>query len=232
MLVLPGNGQNILIGCCAEHHQLTIRIGALNDLLHVLDKAHLQHLIRFVKHHGVNAGQLDIAALHVIQQSSRRCNQKLRFTGERIHLLAKRLSTVDHGNLQPFDEMRKIGQLVADLLRQLTRWSQNDLLNARIVQIDILKHRDTEAEGLAGAGRRNGDDVMSIHHQRNALFLNSGKTLETHPVKGTNNFVADAHFDKLVCMLYFAQNSIPHYSYIVPHYCISPSKMFQGVKQC
>ena len=202
VLVFPGDRQHVLIGRRAEHHQLTVWIGALDDLLHVLDEAHLEHLVRLVEHHRVHGGEPDVAALHVIKQPAGRRNQNLRLARERAHLLAERLAAVNHGDLRALDKVRQVRQLVGDLLGQLAGRRQHDFLHTGIIQIDIFEHRDPEAQRFAGSGRSNRDDVVAIHHQRNALLLNTGQLCKAHPVKGPDHLVADAHPDKRMLLLY------------------------------
>ena len=60
----------------------------------------------------MNASKTDVAALHVVKQTTRRRNENLRYAIQRTHLLGEWLSAIDNSNLQPFDkvdEMLKMG---------------------------------------------------------------------------------------------------------------------------
>ncbi|MDR9095843.1 hypothetical protein FEP46_05607 [Burkholderia multivorans] len=71
-----------------EQHRLA-RLGrCLDDRFDVFDEAHVEHAVGFVEHEHLQLGQVDAAALEVVEQAARRRDQDFRVLREQHQLLA------------------------------------------------------------------------------------------------------------------------------------------------
>ena len=180
VLILPANGHYILIGSGREHHQLTILWGGLDDGGDVLDKAHLEHLVRLVDHHGVHAVHARQAAVHHIQHTAGRSHHNLRLALELLHLLGNGLTAVQRSNARLGNIACQGGEFLGNLHSQLTGRGDNQLLNVILFQLQILQHRDAEGAGFACARRGDGNDVVARHHHGYGARLHRGHSGEAH----------------------------------------------------
>ena len=196
LLILPRDGQHVLIGGGRVQHQLPLHGRSLDDLRHVLDKAHIEHLVRFVQHHRVDGVEADVAAVHVIQQAAGRCDDDLRVAAQLVDLPRDRLSAVDHGNAQPINKLGQMAQLLGDLQRQLARRCEHELLHPTILEVDVFQHRDAERQRFAGTGRRNRDHVAALHHQRQRLLLHGRHLRDAHFLQRLEHLRADIRLGK------------------------------------
>ena len=218
LLVLPRDRHDVLVGGRAEHDQFAVRPRGLDDAAYVLDEAHLEHLVGLVQHERVHLVQHDVAALHVIQQAARRGHQNLRAALERGDLPGDGLAAVDDSNAHLGDELREAAQLLGDLLGELARGREDDLLHARIAQVDVFKHRHAKAQRLARAGRRDGDDVLALHHHGNTPLLNGRQLAESHLGECPLHFFADVHLGERMDGLFFCHR---HCSFVLLSFAVT-----------
>ena len=128
--------------------------------------------------------QLDVTAVHVIQQAAGGSDDDLRLALEGIELLGDGLTAVKHGNTAALDVLGKLGQLIADLQGQLTGGGENNGLHLLAGGIDRFNNGDAEGHGLARARRGFGDDILALHHGRDTACL--------HRRRNSISFVADS----------------------------------------
>ena len=196
MLIFPRNRQHILIRRRGEQHHLPLVRRRLDDARHVLDKAHVEHLVRFVQHHRVDGIQMDVAAVHVVQQPTGGCDENLRFALECGKLLGNRLSAVEHSNAAALDVLGQFGQFIPDLQRQFAGWRKHHFLNFRFIKLHIFEHRNAERAGFARAGWCDCVHVRAGHHQRNRLRLHGRWRREPHVLDGAQHFFGQIHLFK------------------------------------
>ena len=196
ILILPGNGHDVPIGGGGEHHQLAVAGRGLDNFADILHKAHLQHFVGLVQHHGVNPVQFERAAVHVVQQPPRGGHHDLGLAPEPGKLFVHGLAAVNAGNPDLWDILGQFGQLVGDLLGQFPGGTEHNLLNFGFLQVHIFQHGYPECAGFPGSGGRYGGDVVPLHHQRNTLGLHGGGILKAHMLNGSEHFRAYIHLLK------------------------------------
>ncbi len=187
MLVLPGDGHHVLAGGGGVHDELAVLGRPVDDAAHVLDEAHVQHLVRLVQHQGVDGVQGKALPLQVVQHPAGRAHDDLGLLAQLVQLAADGLAAVEHGDADLGDIVGELSQLVADLHGQLPGGGQDQLLNAGVVWVHVFQHGDPEGAGLARAGRGDADDVLPLHHQRDGLLLDGGGFVEAHAGQGAQD---------------------------------------------
>ena len=193
MLVFPGDGQHVLVCGGGEEHQLAVCRSRLDDFGHVLDEAHVQHLVRFIQDHGVDRVEADVAPLHMVQQAAGGRDDDLRMALERGDLAGDGLAAVDDRDADAVDVLGQSGQFIADLERQFPGGGQDDFLDAAVLELDVFQHGDAEGAGLAGARGGNGVDVLAFHHQGNGFGLDRGGFVETHRADSPEDLGREIH---------------------------------------
>ena len=183
-LIEPADVHHLAADGGREHGQGLAVLHQVDDLPHVLVKAHVQHLVGLVQHDLGHMAQVDAAVPVVVHQAAGGGHHDLAALGQAAGLLVHIGAAVYAGHL---DRRHKVGQVLhvpGDLLGQLPGGRQDDGLRVRLVRLDVLGHRDAEGAGLAGAGGGLGDHVPARHHQRDHLFLDLGHFVKAHPLHG------------------------------------------------
>ena len=191
LLVFPGDGHHVLVGGGGKEHQLPLDGRGLDNLGHILDKAHVEHFVGLVQHHGMHAVQTDVPAVHVVQQPSGRGHHDLRALLELGKLLGNRLPTIEAGDAHAGNVARQRAELVGDLQAQLARGGQHQLLYTLVLETDILQHGNAEGAGLARSRGGDGDQVAPLHHQGKRFGLDGGHFAESHFFDRLENLVAE-----------------------------------------
>ena len=102
-----------------EHGQAFAGLHQLNDMPHILIKAHVQHLIGLVQHHLGHMGQIDAVVLIVVHQAARGGHHDLAALGQTPGLLFHVGTAVHAGHLHFGHKIGQLFQLLRDLLGQL-----------------------------------------------------------------------------------------------------------------
>ena len=152
----------------------------LDDVADILIEAHVQHLVGFVQHDLGNVGEVDAVVFVMVHQAAGGSDHNLAPLCKASGLLFHVGAAVDAGDCNARHKGREGGQLVSDLLGQLTGGGQNDRLRHLLGRVDLLGHRDAEGTGLACAGGSLGDDVPPRQHDGDGLFLNFGHFRKAH----------------------------------------------------
>ena len=159
---------------------------------HIVDKAHVQHPVRLVQHHGLHLTQSHGAALHVVGQAARRGHHDLGPPLQDVDLLGNGLSAVEAHQADPLMAHGDLAHFVGDLHGQLPGGGQNHRLHVLTVRVDALDDGDAEGHGLAGAGGGLGDDVLSRQHGGDAPGLNGGADLVSFVPYGAHGGLGQA----------------------------------------
>jgi hypothetical protein len=77
-----------------------------------------------------------------------------------------------------FEEVTESDNDLLDLLGQFTGWGQNQGLRHMLFSVNLLKDRDREGGGLASAGLRLRNNVVTLDDRHDGALLNGGWTLE------------------------------------------------------
>ena len=161
---------------------------------HILVKAHVQHFVGLVQHDLGHMGEVDVVVLIVVHQAARRCHHDLAALGQALGLLFHVGTAVHAGHLHLGHEVSEVRQLLGDLLGQLAGGGHDDGLGVLVLRLDMLRHRDAEGAGLAGAGGGLGDDVMPGQHDGDGLFLDLGHFGKAHALHGLADGFAALQF--------------------------------------
>ncbi len=175
-----------------EQRRLPRGRGRGEDRLEVLREAHVQHLVRFVEHDDRHAGELQAAAGQVIDRAPRRRDDDVHTAPKLTQLHADRLAAVDrqHAGADALAvSMDRLGHLHRELARGHEDESRHLAIGAGRVKADIgraaccagerqaMQRRERERGGLAGAGRRFGEQVAAFHQRRDRLALDRRRFL-------------------------------------------------------
>ena len=167
-----------------EHGQAFAGLHQLNDMPHILIKAHVQHLIGLVQHHLGHMGQIDAVVLIVVHQAARGGHHDLAALCQTPGLLFHVGTAVHAGHLHLRHKVGQLGQLLGDLLGKLPGGGHDHSLRVLFFRVDMFRHRDAEGTGLAGAGGGFGDHIPACQHHRDGLFLNFRHLCKPHPLHG------------------------------------------------
>ena len=151
---------------------------------HILIEAHVQHLVGLVQDHLCHMVEVDIVVLVVVHQAARGRHHDLTALGEALGLLFHIGTAVNAGHLHFRHKIGQPCELLGDLLGQLPGGGQDNGLRGLVCRVDMLRHRDAEGAGLAGAGGGLGDDVTPGQHDGDGLFLHLGHFRKAHPLHG------------------------------------------------
>ena len=149
-----------------------------DDFADIVDEAHVEHAVGFVENEDFDVAETQRVALHEIEQAAGRGDQHFDAVHERAHLTSHRNAA--DGERHADIHVTAIGlEAVDDLSGQFARRAQHQhaagfLLGAFPVAGDLVKDRQRESRGLAGAGLGDADDIASRHCRRNGLGLDRG----------------------------------------------------------
>ena len=184
VLIQPADVHDLAADGGGEHGQAFAGLHQLNDMPHILIKAHVQHLIGLVQHHLGHMGQIDAVVLIVVHQAARGGHHDLAALGQTPGLLFHVGTAVHAGHLHLRHKVGQLGQLLGDLLGKLPGGGHDHSLRVLLFRVDMLRHRDTEGTGLAGAGGGLGDHIPACQHHGDGLFLNFRHLRKAHPLHG------------------------------------------------
>ena len=139
---------------------------------HIVDKAHVQHPVRLVQHDRLGGIHPDSAPLHVVAEAAWRGHHDLGMLFQRLDLPPDRRAAIETHRPHAGLIGGQIPQLIGNLDRQLPCGRQNHRLNALILWRGVLHNGNAVGKGLAGARGGLGDDILPVHHRRNAPRLN------------------------------------------------------------
>ena len=149
-----------------------------DDFADIADEAHVQHAIGFVENEDFDVAETQRVALNEIEQAAGRGHQHFDAVHERAHLTSHRDAA--DGERHADIHVTAIGlEAVDDLAGEFTRRAQHQhaagfLFRTFPVAGDLVKDRQRERRGLAGAGLGDADDIASGHCRRDRLGLNRG----------------------------------------------------------
>ena len=173
-LIHPAYRHDLLRDGSGEQSQILFVLDFVQNFGDILKKAHIQHPVRFVQHHGLDLIQTDGFAVVVVHQTAGRGNHDLGLLFQLFQLTADAGTAVKHGNPDALEVSQQSSELITDLNGQLPGRGKDQGLNGILLGIDVLDHGNAEGEGLAGAGGGFGDHILPLHERRNGLLLNRG----------------------------------------------------------
>ena len=146
----------------------------------VMDKAHIQHAVRFVQHEDFNFIKTDGVLMFKIQQTARGGDEDVDAAAQLHHLRVDTHAAEDHqrANIQVFTV---IADVLAHLRRQLTGRGQDQrahrttALCVRLILDQALQQRQGKARRFTGAGLGASHQVTALQYRRDRLLLDRGR---------------------------------------------------------
>ena len=151
------------------------------NLIQLLLEAHVQHLVRLVQHEVTNAVELDRLALGEVDQTARRGDDHVARLLQLGDLGGDVGAAIHRNRAQPLLVLRKLLELLGDLLTQLTGGRQHQGLNVVPLGVEVVEEWQAKGGGLTGAclGQTN-EIAITLQQQGNRLGLDVGGRLEPH----------------------------------------------------
>ncbi len=182
--VLVGDAADLRGHRRGEERDLAARGGPRQDAVDVLGEAHAQHLVGLVEHEELDVGELERAAVDVVDDAARRAHDDLGAAREGALLRQVRRAAVHRDDLQAVDVGGERRDRVGDLHRELTRRRQHDHLHGGEGRVDALQQRQAERRGLAGARLGDADDVAAREQRGDRAGLHRGRRGEAEARDG------------------------------------------------
>ena len=167
----------------AENRSVRRSVGVASRMnSEILAEAEVEHLVGFVEHDGAQAAQLEVAALEVVAQPSRRADHEVRALRQRA-LLATDVHAADAAD-DPGPRRRvEPGQLAVDLQRQLAGGGDDEAERQRCrseglgLAQERGRQRQAVGHGLAGAGLGGDEEVAAVRLGAQHGGLDRGRLL-------------------------------------------------------
>ncbi|CQB88398.1 Uncharacterised protein [Chlamydia trachomatis] len=145
---LSYNSTNLLRHCRRKQQKTTLIRDFREDQHNILNKAHIQHLIRLIQYHIFNPLQRDGISSDQVQESPRSSHHHLCSPPHSLYLLLNRGATIDSHDPKVINVDRIARHIPSNLQAELTRRSDNQGLRIPIGTRDILYHRQTKSSRL------------------------------------------------------------------------------------
>ena len=175
-----------------EQQRAAVFGGFGQDELKVFAKTEVEHLIRFIQHHGANRVEVDVVALDVVTQTARRGDDNMRASVERATLGA-RVHAADTGGDNGTGFAIEPRQLTADLHGQLAGWGNNECQRrAGLTEMGVVTEQcrgdgEAKAHRLARAGLGGYQQVAVVQRGVCDSLLHGGKSFVSLLSKGVGN---------------------------------------------
>ena len=142
----------------------------LADFLHVGVESHRKHFVGFVKHEVSDGEQIDIAALDVVHQTARGCNNHMNASTERLDLRFVVHAAKNRNGLDA-STFREFFKFFLHLDAEFSRRHKDKRLRVRMVTDDDLQKGKRVCTGLSRTGLRLHEHIASGEHVRDGLAL-------------------------------------------------------------
>ena len=159
----------------------------------VMDEAHIQHAVGFIKHQNLNLIEFHGVLMFQIQQAAWGCHQHVHAATQFHHLWVNTHTTENHQRTN-VQVAAVFANVFANLRGQLTGWGQDQrthratALHVRLTRNQRLQQRQGKTCGFAGTGLRARHQISALQYSRNRLLLNGGGFLVALLSNGTQNF--------------------------------------------
>ena len=155
------------------------------DVAHVVDEAHREHLVGLVEHDHPGVAEQELAAPQQVEHAPGRADHDLRAAGDAVDLLADRGAAVDGHDVDALEVGREGAARVGDLQRQLARRAEHDRLDVPARGVDPLQDREHEGGRLARARLGLADDVAVAEQVLDRALLDRGRRLVAEVLERT-----------------------------------------------
>ena len=160
-----------------EQGDLAGRRSLLQHRFHVIDEAHAQHFVGFVQHQRGQLGQVQGAAVQMVDDATRRSHHHVHATLQSGQLRRIALATVDRQHHETGDLVGIALEGLGDLDGQFAGWCQHERLRLFLVELQARQDRQGEGRGLAGAGLGLAQHVLALQQGRDGGRLDGRRRL-------------------------------------------------------
>src|SRR6266516_1204627 len=168
-----------ILAALPDQHRLALIGKRGEDAPHVGSEPHVEHLVGLVEHQHLEAGEVDVATLHVVEQPAGRRDDDIGAVSQRLGLGLHADAAVYRGRRHAADMASVDARALEHLLGELARGHQNQgpqhVFGTGVRQ--PLQDRQHEGGGLAGAGLRRADEIPACKRQRDRFQLDGGGLL-------------------------------------------------------
>ena len=181
-----------------EEQRLPRERDQLADAFDVGNEAHVQHAVGFVDHQQFDAGEQQAAALGMVEQPARGCDQHVDAARQLGVLVAER-DAADQQRDVEFLPGAVFIEVFLDLGGEFAgRFEDQGARHARpgAALFQHGEHRKHEGGGLAGAGLGDAENVPAGEDVGDRLFLNGGGGGVTGGRNSGENLVGQAEMGK------------------------------------
>ncbi|MNZ89862.1 hypothetical protein D3C78_1087990 [compost metagenome] len=152
--------QGLALGRALAHHGFDVGV-----------KAHVQHAIGFVQHQGVEARQIERAALHQVHHPARRAHHDVGAVFQAGDLRARRHAAIHRDDLDVVVRPGQAADFGRHLVGEFARRAQHQRLHGEPARIELGQQGQAEGGGLAAAGAGLGDQILAQQCRRQARGL-------------------------------------------------------------
>ena len=159
-----------------EEQRLPREWNELADALDVGNEAHVEHAVGFVDDEEFDAGEQQAAALGMVEQPARGCDQDVDAARQLGVLVAEGNAADQERDIELLPGAVFV-ELFLDLGGELSRRLQDQGAGhsgAGAALFQHGEHRKDEGSGLAGAGLGDAEDVSAGQNMGDRLFLDGG----------------------------------------------------------
>ena len=179
---LPGQLFDLRRHGRAEEEGLLHGRDVLQDTPDVGQEAHIEHAICFIEDQVLQAGQLGVGILEVIEEPAGRGDDDVGALSEGSLLRPHADSAVNGLGFQ-LRVPREVLNVIDDLERQFPRRSQDERARRASRSVhQLVENGEYEGGGLTAAGRCAGEKVTSLKRGWDRLCLNGGGACEAEIV--------------------------------------------------
>ena len=188
-LVDPGDVHDLAGDGGGEEAQVAALVHLVQQPGHIVDKAHVQHPVRLVQHHGLGGLHPDGTALHMVGEPTGGSHHDLGLFLQGVDLPADGLAAVEAHAADAGLVGGQKADLIGDLDGKLPGGGQDHGLDAFLFGVDVLHDGDAVGKGLAGAGGSLGGDILPLQHGRDGPGLNGGGEQDLALRQGPHHFI-------------------------------------------
>ena len=163
------------------------------DIFH---EAHIEHFVRFIQNHRLNVVQADRLAVDVVEQTSRRTDDDLRFLLQCADLTADVLTAINRQANENLCNVSSFPISSADLNGKLTGRRHDERYDAVFRYRNLVHERDSEGSRFTRSCLCLTDQVGSGQRNRDGFGLDRGRFLKPQLRNGLQNFRFQAKFSK------------------------------------
>ena len=161
-----GHGRDLRRDRRREEQRLALGGALLDDPLHVVDEAHVEHAVDLVEYEDLDGSEAQLALLEKIHEAAGGGDHDVGARAQLAALAAVADAAVEHGR-PDVRETPEVAESRLHLGRELAGGLEHeDPGAALLVGAEEGQDRQREGGGLPGAGLGRGDEVLAREHDR------------------------------------------------------------------